>query len=324
MIGSHKIIVQNNRVRYKITVNRNITILRGFSATGKTTLIDMISDYSKDGIDSGISVRCDKKCVVLDRGNWQRDIQYYKDCIVFIDEGNSFVRSYDFSSMIQKSDNYYVIATRETLFNLPYSIQEIYGIRNTTGRLYKATRRIYSETYPLYNREILQGKPDKVIIEDSNAAFAFFSAVCSKENIECVSSKGKSNLYKCVQDSAEDRVLVIADGAAFGPEMERAMALKRVKNVVYFLPESFEWLILRSGLIDGKELQSVLENPSAFIESAKYFSWERFFNSLLVEKTQGSYLAYNKTRLNEVYLHEKNKSAIVKTINEEAAAELFH
>ncbi len=60
--------------------------------------------------------------MVLDRGNWERDIKDYKDSIVFIDEGNPFIRSYDFAVMIQKSDNYYVIATRDSLFNLPYSI----------------------------------------------------------------------------------------------------------------------------------------------------------------------------------------------------------
>ena len=161
MRGSHDIIVKNNRVRYKFTVNRNITILRGDSATGKTTLIDMISAYSKDGSDSGVEIKCDKKCVVLERGNWERDLKDYKDSIVFIDEGNPFVRSYDFSDMIKNSDNYYVIATRDSLFNLPYSIREIYGIRNTSGNRYQQTKRIYSEMYPLYNREILQEKPDK-------------------------------------------------------------------------------------------------------------------------------------------------------------------
>lgn len=323
MIGSHEILVRNNRVQYKFTVNRNITILRGDSATGKTTLIDMIADYSRDGAESGIEVRCDKKCVVLERGNWERDLKDYKDSIVFIDEGNSFVRSYGFADMIQNSDNYYVIATRDSLFNLPYSICEIYGIRNKSGNRYQGTKRIYSETYPLYNREILHGKPDKVIIEDSNAAYDFFRAVCGKEGIVCETACGKSNIYKCVQNADEERVLVIADGAAFGPEMERAMALKRVKNVVFFLPESFEWLILKSGLIDGNELQDMLKHPGDFIKSERYFSWERFFTALLVDQTKDSYMSYNKSSLNSVYLHEKNKDAILKTVNEEADAELF-
>jgi predicted ATPase len=136
MKGSHEVIVKNNRLQYKFTLYRNITILRGDSATGKTTLIEMIADYLRDGAGSGIEVSCDKKCVVLDRVNWERDLRDYRDSIVFIDEGNAFVRSEDFARMIKNSDNYYVIATRDSLSTLPYSVQEIYGIRNSAGNRY--------------------------------------------------------------------------------------------------------------------------------------------------------------------------------------------
>ena len=43
MKGSHDIIVQNNRIKYKFSIRRNLTILRGNSATGKSTLIDLIA-----------------------------------------------------------------------------------------------------------------------------------------------------------------------------------------------------------------------------------------------------------------------------------------
>ena len=69
MKGLHKVIVQNNRLHYEFDIKRNITIIQGNSATGKTTL----------------------------------------------------------------TDNYYVLITRENLYNLPYSVEEIYGIR-TSGR----------------------------------------------------------------------------------------------------------------------------------------------------------------------------------------------
>ena len=73
--------------RYKFTIRRNITVIRGQSATGKTTLVDMIRDYNENGIDSGITVSSDRDCVVLSRRNWARDISELHDSIVFIDEG---------------------------------------------------------------------------------------------------------------------------------------------------------------------------------------------------------------------------------------------
>lgn len=43
MKGKFHIVVQNNRLRYEFDVRRNITIIRGDSATGKTTLYEMIA-----------------------------------------------------------------------------------------------------------------------------------------------------------------------------------------------------------------------------------------------------------------------------------------
>ncbi len=46
MKGLHKVIVQNNRLHYEFDIKRNITIIQGNSATGKTTLITMLLLYA--------------------------------------------------------------------------------------------------------------------------------------------------------------------------------------------------------------------------------------------------------------------------------------
>ena len=77
MRGIHEVVVQNNRVQYKFAIRRNLTILRGDSATGKSTLIDLIAQYVRDGENSGVVLRCDKPCIVLTSDLW--DI--YWSCI---------------------------------------------------------------------------------------------------------------------------------------------------------------------------------------------------------------------------------------------------
>ena len=62
------------------------------------------------------------------------------------------------------------------------------------------------------------------------------------------------------------------------------------KNIYLYFPESFEWLILNSGLIQGKDIRVILDNPKDFLDSREYFSWERFFTKLLVERTKDSYI----------------------------------
>lgn len=81
-----------------------------------------------------------------------------------------------------------------------------------------------------------------------------------------------------------------------------------------YLPESFEWLLLKSGVIDKAMVRDILNHPEDFIESQKYFSWERFFTALLAEYTQDSYFRYSKNKLNEVCLHEKIRQAVLNVI----------
>lgn len=148
MRGRHRIIVQNKRIRYDFEIKRNITIIRGDSATGKTALVDMIREYFENGNASAVELICDKECTVLDGRTWTGQLSMMEDCIVFIDEGNEFVMSDDFASAIRNTDNYYVIVTREGIPSLPYSVEEIYGIRDS-GK-YGTLKRTYNEFYHLY------------------------------------------------------------------------------------------------------------------------------------------------------------------------------
>ncbi len=307
MKGTHRIIVQNKRIRYDFEIKRNITIIRGDSATGKTALVDMIREHYENGAASGVELTCDKECTVLDGRTWAGQLSMMKDCIVFIDEGNDFVMSDDFAAAIQDTDNYYVIVTREGIPSLPYSVDEIYGIRDS-GK-YGTLKRTYNEFYHLYQTTGFNEpvKPEKVITEDSNSGYQFFRGICEKGGrIICIGAQGKSNIFAEVVKYLNDKILVIADGAAFGSEMEKlARLMKAYPNIVLYLPESFEWIILRSGVIQDSNILEMLEHPGDYIESKDFFSWERFFTTQLIRITQDGYFKYSKRQLNPVYLQEK-------------------
>lgn len=312
MKGKYDITVKSRRIQYKFTVLRNITVLRGDSATGKTTLIDMIAAYQENGEASGVTVQCKKQCTVLTGIRWQENLAMIHDSIVFIDEGDKFVASEDFARAVKNTDNYYVIATRASLFDLPYSIKEIYGIKNVSGNRYQGTKRLYAEFYPLCRVDNeLTAKPDLVITEDSKSGYQFFDNYFSEYGIKCISAESKAKIYNELIEREYNTVLVIADGAAFGPEIERVLSLKNAKKIMLFLPESFEWIILRSGVVKDKEISAILEKPYDYIESGKYFSWERFFTDVLTEKTKGTYLKYDKSQLNKSYISPNEKNAIL-------------
>lgn len=315
MKGKYDILVENDMVKYEFSLQRNITILQGDSATGKTALIDMINEYFLDPISSGIKIKSDKKCIVLEGPLWSTILDSVKDSFVFIDEGNKFLFTDEFANKIKNTDNYYIIATRVGLENLPYSINEIYGIRDS-GK-YIGTKKIYNELYNIYPEYSLVKDVsfDKIITEDSNSGFDFFASVCKEKNKLCDSANGKSNIEKMINKKENCKRLFIADGAAFGSQVDKVMqALKYNKNTFLYLPESFEWLLLNSGILRDKQLEKILEAPFMYIESAKYFSWERFFTHLLIEKTQDTPFAYNKKTLNQIFLQKENKTKILKAM----------
>lgn len=316
MKGSYHVMVQNNRLRYEFDIRRNITIIQGDSATGKTTLVQMIALYARLGESSGIDIQCEKKCRTLDSPDWELVLPALHDTIVFLDEDHFFLKSDRFARLAQESDNYFVIMTRENLSNLPYSVEKIYGI-HASGK-YHDMRRVYNEFYHIYSSDTLLSKvkPDAVIVEDSNSGYDFFHDICTKKRIPCQSAGGKSNLRHALQKTDDKQVLVIADGASIGPEMnELTQFMKTHPGTKCYLPESFEWIILKSGLIDGSAVQELLARPQDYIESREYFNWERFFTHILTHYTKDTYLHYNRHKLNSAYLHDRARDAILAVMN---------
>lgn len=314
MKGKHKVIIQNNRLHYEFEINRNITVIQGDSATGKTTLINMLKQAENFGTSSGIDVICDAPCRVLEGRNWKLILESMAGNIIFIDEENAFINTEEFAASVRGSDNYFVLITRENLYNLPYSVEEIYGLYSS-GK-YQNTKKIYQQMYRIYsNVEKLPIKPEKIIIEDSNSGYEFFRAVGEEKGILCKNAGGKSNIFAELKRTGKEEVCVIADGAAIGPEMNRLYKLAcKARNIKLYLPESFEWLILKSGLIAGKEIEKILEEPEKYIDGKDYFSWERYFTRLLIDKTEKTYLKYQKSKLNKTYLHKKNREQILKSM----------
>ena len=309
MKGMHHIVIQNKRIRFAFSIKRNITIIRGDSATGKTTLFSMIEEYGNLGKDSGVQIQCDKACVAISGKYWQETLENIHDSIVFVDEDSRFLKTKDFAKRIRNSNNYYVLITRENLPALPYSVEEIYGI-HCSGR-YMDTRQVYNLFYKIYS----ETNPGKLLVkslvtEDSQAGFTFFSQVAMTWGICCESADGKSNILGILQkrllNKEQKETLVIADGAAFGPEMAHISQLLRGNsNIKLYLPESFEWLLLYADILNKPFIRKRLEEAENYIESEKYFSWERYFTDLLMEETEDSPYPYDKSNLKDFYLQDK-------------------
>lgn len=329
MKGKVKFSIQNNHIAFKFDFERNVTVITGDSGTGKTKLINMVRNYSELGKASGVKLKCyseviredgkkskiERPCVVLSGNNWDTVLEKTKGSIVFVEESTSFLTSHEFAIAIQQSDNYYVFVTREPLPQIPYSIDAVKQIVKN-GKKPKVEK--------VYNgigvKKISSFPYDLVIVEDSGSGFTFFSKASGKQNVSCISAKGKSNFLPVLNKRSEERILIIADAAALGSEIRELLKFRREsgKKIDFFLPESFEWLVLKSDIFTSNDnVKKILEKPIDYIESSEFFSWERFFTHTLVEKTKDNPdLRYSakKNRLPKGYIVEANMDSILRAM----------
>ena len=81
MKGIHKVVVGTKYLKYEFELRRNLTIIRGNSATGKTTLVDMIRTHMNDGESGPVTLNCDKSCYVVEGNLWKGQLDNIQDKI---------------------------------------------------------------------------------------------------------------------------------------------------------------------------------------------------------------------------------------------------
>lgn len=314
MIGRVSIKISNQRNSYKFTLNRNITILRGDSGTGKTTLYDMIRDYNNLGRESGVKIS-GGNIVTLEGKNWEDELDKLSKKIVVIDEGSKFVFSKEFASKVKGCDNYFLIITRSYLSQLPYSVDEIYSIKGTGKN--KEFERVYTDIDKFYDNpdpNRFPFIPDIIITEDSKSGYEFFLEIIKNTNIKCEAAGGKSKIKGLLKKYKNFNIIIVADGAAIGCEMESLAKEQELSygKVALFLPESFEWLILKSGIFGDS---TGITDTYIYADSKKYESWEQYFTDLLMKLSEkDSYKKYSKVKLPLYYIQPEIKEKIMMQI----------
>lgn len=175
MTGIQHIKVSNRDTSFTFDLNRNITIVRGKSGTGKTTLYEMIADYTRLRDKSGVNISCKKNCAALVDIDWKNQLSSLSDSIVFIDEGAAYIKTLEFAKAVKNSDNYYVIFSRESLHDLPYSVDEIYEIK-ASGKYHKFVKMFKSDKKHIYSLGNIEKnfQFDILLTEDSKSGYQFF------------------------------------------------------------------------------------------------------------------------------------------------------
>lgn len=314
MKGRYNITVSNNRSSFTLDIKRNVTVIKGNSGTGKTTLIDMLCAWSENGRKSGIKCISNVNFVIFrESTDWSGKLNELHNTIIFVDENVSYIRTTEFAGKFLKSDCYIVIVSRTAqLKSLPYSVDEIYRLDTTSksGKIY------YIKMFNKYYNKEFNMIPDLVITEDSNSGNEMMELLF---NCDVVSAHGNSNIKGTLLEYIDDynSIFIIADGACFGGYIQEILDLADVHgNICIFTPESFEYMLLNTDYI-CKYVKNELSETYNYCDSSEYLSWERYFTALLNKiLSENYYTDYTKSHLCDFMKSEKFMKAVKNQITD--------
>lgn len=214
LLGTYDVRVSNGKARFRFTISRKITVVVGDSGTGKTKLCQSIAEFNSGA--KGVQISCSVKCVALtySRINWEEIITNTENAIFFIDESCVWIRSEDFASLVKWSDNYFVLFSREPLYELSYSVEEIYNIKTSNN---------ISVFDRAYKFRPVQFVPECIVTEDGRSGYIYFTSIFNTATSKIFKANGKDNIINAIRDKKLDdkAILLVADGAAFGASIEK-------------------------------------------------------------------------------------------------------
>ena len=315
MIGKYYIEVGNKRISFKVVVKRSVTIIRGYSGSGKSTFINMLENALNNTI-TGVFLRTDydKEKIEVIRNEKQMNYAINskeENKIFVIDENLNLLKYEYFVEFLKTSGSYLIYITRKNNTGLlQYAVDEIYRFESKTSDNYTTVN-----MFPKYNNIMRNIKPDIIVTEDSNSGHDIVEHIV---NVPVITSEGKDNVANIINNLKTDghhTIYVLADCAAFGNCIEKVIRLGAYvcKN------ESFEYMILRT-YIFNRYINNELEETYLFAESSIHYTWEQYYTSLLQELCKRipncTYRKESWNRLNNVFKSDKFLMEISEQLDE--------
>lgn len=264
--------VKNSRIHYQLELDHRITIITGNSGTNKTQLCAMVNKNSPTTYMSHkMRVITDTVWELLQVNNIFAD-----DIIYLVDEDFKSMQTKEFADFVKNTNNYFILIFRDKLPDIPYGIDNIKELKKQ-GRL-----RILKNHFDLCKYyEPLDA--EQAIIEDSTSGYNFFRELL---NIPIISSYGKDNIIKKLEELNHKKLLIIVDECGFGHNIEaiRNECMKCANNYQLLGYQSFEEYLCTALGINTEE-----------VKTNKCTNEEVFYEELIKDYTEKNYgKKYNK------------------------------
>ncbi len=124
--------VSSKRLKYDITFYGKYSIICGDSGTGKTNLCKLVRGVRLG--DKLTKIDSDLPLYAPDLGEDGDKLLTMKEHIVIIDESNILLKRPDIASLLQNSNNYFLIISRDNYDFLPVCVESIYEMKTESIR----------------------------------------------------------------------------------------------------------------------------------------------------------------------------------------------
>lgn len=319
MKGKHIVSITSRRAEYRLELERKITVIKGKSGTGKSSVIRLVSDYLELGKDSGIKVTVSSSTrllVLTNSSDWDTVMPSLRNTIIFFDEDVRYIYTEAFQKALWTADCYAVIISRSGQFTgLPFAVSSIYEL--VTERNGKNT---ITSMYHLYEEKHKRNDFDLVVTEDSNSGYELAKYAFDSEKMRVISAGGNASVYRTLMKNGgeNDQICVDVDGAAFGPYIEPVLKFAELQGTISVsAPESFEFILLHLDSVmkhlslDHGELSRTYD----FCDSKDFITWERYYENLLNEiTTEHLGFSYGKSKLNPYFLNGRCAELFIEQI----------
>lgn len=310
--SSIRISVESNIMNLNLVLDRRITIIRGDSGTGKTTLIELLQEGSPDiKVSSTFPIR------IVDDTTWDAVMNGSTDSILFFDDlncVNSVKFAHRYSQNAVKNNLYFVIIARESLLELKDSAEPAQidlNIDMAKGISYSVNS-IFSLEHegtnywlePYYKLPVELSSFDTVLIEDSTLGFEFFTKLFSETNIKVIHATNGKSSFCSDASKLSGRALLLFDSAAFGCHIEQLYneVLEKGNSFVLNGYECFEEFLLQTSFFNcDAALQNIFSDLPA--HANQFISWEKFFETLINVVSKKVFYRYTHSgRLKKCYI----------------------
>lgn len=297
-------------IQYDLDIQNRLTILKGDSASGKSILTRMVDAHT---VDKSIIINSEIPLRHLTYSSLELNPDLSPEFIYILDEYDGIDTKLA-SKYINNRNYRFILITRYEINSLiNYSTDDIYELYKS-GKIIK-NRNIYSNIDT--NKDINLGKINKLITEDSGSGKYFFENL---PNITVTSTNGNGNITKSISDDS----VVFFDRVSFGPYIKKLLELIVYKNIGIICPQSFEHLLLTSGLFNSKKIQ--LEYDKINFECLRLYpntTLESIYYRLLVNITSEFNIKYSKSNIDSWFLEKEQYNKVTTNINKKYNIDLF-